>query len=402
MTRGVGSATQADQPERGADLGPSRATAAAILCLTAGVLPGFLTGALGGSIGDELGFGDTGLGVALAAAYSLAAVGSVHAGELSDRIGARRSLLIAMGFSFAGFIGIALLGRSLLTLIVFLVVAGAGHTLSGPATKVLVARHVPLSRHGLAFGMQMAAIPFAALLAGSAVPAFGETIGWRWAFGVAAALPLVGAALLPRAQPAASGTVQPRRGFGHVGLGPLFVLGAAAVLASAAATTTATFYIVSADDLGFDAGTAGILLSATSAAVILVRVVFGAIADRFDKGHLNAVTALLATSSIGYLLMAPGTKWLFAVGALVALVFGWSWPGLMVFALVRAYPDAPGLVSAFVVGGMNLGSVLGPLGFGLLSDATSAPTAFGVITFWTAGAALACVAGQTRLRRQLR
>ena len=56
---------------------PTRATAAAILCLTAGVLPGFLTGALGGAIGDELGFGGAGLGVALASAYALAAVGSV-------------------------------------------------------------------------------------------------------------------------------------------------------------------------------------------------------------------------------------------------------------------------------------------------------------------------------------
>ena len=377
---------------------PARALGAAIITLTAGVLPGFLTGALGGAIGDELGFGKAGLGVAIASAYSVAAIGSVHAGELSDRIGPRRTLLAAMAMSLLGFLGIAAFAHSLANLLVFLVIAASGHTLAGTATKVLVARQVPLRRHGLAFGMQMAAIPFAAVLAGFAVPVISETIGWRWAFLFGAALPVLGAAALPQEGQPKNAVSRPR-GFDHVDLPPLFVLGAAAVLASAAATTTATFYIISAEEVGISAGTAGSLLAATSAAVIAVRIAFGAVADRFRGGHLTTVVLLLCTSSFGYLLMAPGIGWLFAVGALVALVFGWSWPGLMVFALVRAYPDAPGVASAFVVGGMNLGSVIGPVVFGVVSDALSAPTAFGTLTLWTMAASLACAGGQKQLRR---
>jgi predicted MFS family arabinose efflux permease len=303
-----------------------------------------------------------------------------------------------MALSFVGFLSIAVLAHSLTTLAISLVIAGAGHTLAGTATKVLVAREVPVRRHGLAFGMQMAAIPLAAVLAGLAVPAISEPLGWRWAFLFGAALPAIGVAVLPRDH-TPTGAIPSPRGFNHVHLRPLFVLGAVAVMASAAATTTATFYIVAAEEVGLGPGTAGILLSATSGVVIAVRIAFGVVADRFESGHLTAVVILLAASSLGYVLMATGLDWLFALGALVALVFGWSWPGLMVFALVRAYPDAPGLASAFVVGGMNLGSVVGPLAFGVLSDATSATTAFGMVTFWTIGASLACAIGQTQLRQ---
>lgn len=395
MTSSVGT----DEARRGPPVAdrPGVVMFVATLCLTAGVLPGFLTGALGGDIGDELGFGGAGLGFALAAAYALPAVASVHAGELSDRIGPRRALMMAMGFNLFGYIAIALLAHSLAVLAVCLFVTSAGHTLAGPATKVLIARQVPEARHGFAFGLQMAAIPLASLLAGLAVPSIGETIGWRWAFVVGAALPLAAMMLLPRERNPQDPPDRERR-FGHVHLGPLFGFGAAAALASAAATSTATFFIVAADEVGYDTGTAGVLLSVISGVVIFFRVSLGVIADRAPRGHVLGVAMLLAGSTIGYLLLTTGSKGAFPWGGLIALALGWSWPGVMVFALVRAHPQAPGVASAFVVGGMNVGAVAGPLAFGVLSDTTSAPSAFVMPAILAAGASLTCVAAYLRMR----
>ena len=157
-------------PSQAPGAAPVQAVAASVACVAASVLPGFLTGALGSDIKAEFGFGDTGLGLALAVTYGLAAVAIVHAGELADRIGSRRSLLISMQVTMAGYLAVAVLARSFATLLVALAVAGAGLTLAGPAAKVLVAHHVSPERHGLAFGVHMSAIPLGPLLAGLTVP----------------------------------------------------------------------------------------------------------------------------------------------------------------------------------------------------------------------------------------
>ena len=89
----------------------------------------------------------------MALTYLLSGLATIHAGELSDRVGFRRSLVASMVIAAAGFLWVALLAHTLTMLVVGLVVAGAGLTLVGPAAKVLVADHVRPERHGIAFGV---------------------------------------------------------------------------------------------------------------------------------------------------------------------------------------------------------------------------------------------------------
>ncbi len=373
----------------------------AIASLTATALPAFLTGALAVQIREDLGFSASRLGLAVAAFYLFSALGSLHAGELSDRIGPRRALLLANGASAVCLLAIALLARSFGSLLVILTLGSAGLMIAGPATKVLVARAVPPAKHGLAFGIQMSAIPLAALLGGLAVPVVGQTLGWRWAFAGAALVPVLGAVTLPRSATAPPPATAPRaRRFGHIEFGPLVILGTASVLGSAAATTMASFFVVTGTDVGFSEGVAGGLLSGVSAFVIVLRIVFGSMADRFESAHPQTVTGLFLLSSLGYVGLMTEAKALFPVGALVALAFGWAWTGLMVFAVVRHYPHAPGLASSTIVGGLNLGSVLGPLAFGAVLDHLSTGVAFGMAGGWSLAAAWAAFAGTARLGRR--
>ena len=380
---------------------PVQAVAASVACVTASVLPGFLTGALGSDIKAEFGVGDTGLGLALAVTYGLAAVAIVHAGELADRIGSRRSLLISMQVTMAGYLAVAVMARSFATLLVALAVAGAGLTLAGPAAKVLVAHHVSPGRHGLAFGVHMSAIPLGPLLAGLTVPLVGGTDRWRWPFVGGAVLAAVGMLMLPAeqapAKPATPAARAPAAGrFTHVRMGPLFVFAAAAMLASCAVVAAAAFFVVNSTDAEISEDTAGLLLSAASAGVITVRIALGALADRGRTGAVSTVAALLAASAAGYALMAADTPWLYALGGQVAIILGWSWPGLMVLALVRLYPQAPGLASSFVIGGLNLGAVIGPAAFGAISDAASSSTALAVAAVWVLAAAGLSLASRIR------
>ena len=376
---------------------PVRPMAASIACLTASVMPGFLTGALGSDIKDEFGFGDTGLGLALAVTYALSGVASVHAGELADRIGARRSLLLSMWVTLAGYLAVVVAARSTATLLAALAVAGAGLTLAGPAAKVLVAQHVASERHGVAFAVHMSAIPLAPLLAGLTVPIVGGTSGWRWAFVGGAVLAAVGMLMLPAEKrpdpgtPAAEASEAGR--FAHVRLAPLFVLGASATLASAAVIGAAAFFVVNSTDAGITESTAGLLLSAASAGVITVRILLGVLADRGRTGDIGTVAALLVASAAGYALMAADTPWLYALGGQVAIILGWSWPALMVVALVRMNPHAPGLATSFAIGGLNLGAVLGPGAFGAISDVSSS-AALATAAVWAFAAAGLCLLGR--------
>jgi predicted MFS family arabinose efflux permease len=377
---------------------PLRAMVAAIATLTGTVLPAFLVGALGVQIRHDLGFSRSSLGVALAAFFLSCALGSLHAGELADRIGPRRSLLVANVVGGICLLAVATLGRSFQALLVILMLGSLGLMIAGPATKVLVAHEVPRHKHGLAFGIQMSAIPFAALLGGFAVPAIGLTFGWRWAFVGAALLPVLGLLTLPPARPKRTDAVGPGPGLGRIELRPLLILGAATVLGSAAATTTASFFVVTGRDVGFSEGVAGLMLSAVSALVILLRIGFGGAADRFESAHPHTIAGLFLLSTAGYVCLASGTKVLFPAGGLIALGFGWAWTGLMIHAVVQHHPHAPGMASGVIVAGLNLGSVLGPLLFGVLSDRMSTAFAFGAMGVWTLIAAGASFVGTVRLR----
>ena len=384
-------------PSHGPGATPIRAVAASVVCLTVSILPGFLTGALGSTIKAELGFGDRGLGLALALTFALSGVATIHAGELADRVGFRRSLVVSMWITLAGSLWVALLARSLLTLILGLVVAGAGLTLVGPAAKVLVADHVPPERHGIAFGVHMTGIPLAPLLAGLSVPLVGWTVpftgwtaGWRWMFFGGAALTVVGLFMLPAERGHATNAPTakaPAGRFAHVRMPPLFVFGAAATLASSAVTGTASFFVVSSTDAGVSENVAGLVLSAATAGVILARITLGVVADRIHDSAVATVAILLASSAGGYVLMAGGTAWMYVLGGQAALILGWSWPALMVVALVRMNPHAPGLATAFVVSGLNLGAVVGPAVFGLVSDGVSSSAALVVSGLWALAAA---------------
>ncbi|MYI14381.1 MAG: MFS transporter [Acidimicrobiaceae bacterium] len=381
---------------------PVQAVAASVACVTASVMPGVPAGALGSAMQAEVGIGDTGLGVALALTYIFAAVAIVHAGELSDRIGSRRSLMISMLVTMAGYLVVAGVARSFATLLVGLTVAGAGLTLAGPAAKVLVADHVSPERQGLAFGVHMSAIPLGPLLAGLTVPLVGGTDGWRWPFLGGAVLAGAGMLMLPRERAAAPAAARPARDpaagrFGHVRMGPLFVFAAAAMLASCSVVAAAAFFVVNSEAAGISESTAGLLLSAASAGVIAVRIALGALADRFHTGAVSTVAMLLTASAAGYALMAANTPWLYALGGQAAIILGWSWPGLMVLALVRIYPEAPGLASSFVIGGLNLGAVIGPVAFGAISDAASPAVALAVAAAWVLGAAVLSLASRIRL-----
>lgn len=368
---------------------PWRGTlAVGIAATTVAALPTLLVGGLGILIREELRFGEAQLGAAVAASFASAAIVAAPAGRIAERLGPRLTTRIGLACGLGSMVGIALLTTSWAALVFFLALAGIGITTVQLGINVLLARRVPGQRQGVAFGAKQAAVPFASLLAGVAVPAVGLTLGWRAAFLLAAMLvPVVAWRMTDARRPEPLTASQA----GDAPSGPLILLAVGVALASAGGNATPVFVVPSAVASGIAPGPAGLVLAGGSLVGIAVRVMGGWLGDRLGRGSLLLVVTLVAAGAVGYLGLATSEHpVLIALSTALAFGGGWGWGGLILLALSRTNPNAPGRAMGLVQVGPMAGAVLGPLTFGVLAQQVAYSAA------WAAMAVLA-VAGATTI-----
>nr|WP_041830413.1 MFS transporter [Actinoplanes missouriensis] len=351
------------------------ATVGALTTTIAVSIPVFLVGGLAVQVGDELDFSPTGLGLAVSAYFGASALASVPAGALVERYGATRIACGGIALAAVSLIAVAALARSLWTLVAILALGAAANAMGQLASNTSLSRHVPARRQGLTFGIKQAAIPVSTLLAGAAVPAVALTIGWRWAFALAGLAAVAAIPLVPRD----SGH---RRRSAETGqaTGALVVIGLAATLAAGSANALGTFVVASAVDRGVSPGPAGLALTLGGAICALARIAGGWQADRRPDRQVGVIAVLLTIGAGGLaLLSTPGTLAMVA-GIVLGFGFGWAWPGLMTFAVVRLHPQAPAAATSITQTGVYAGGCVGPLGLGALAGHAGYPA------MWTAGA----------------
>jgi predicted MFS family arabinose efflux permease len=347
-----------------------RAATGALTTTIAVSIPVFLVGGLAVQISDELRFSPAGLGLAVSAYFGASALASVPAGALVERFGSTAVSRWAIALASVSLVGVAVAARSLWTLMAILALGAGANAAGRLASNTSLARHVPPRRQGLSFGVKQAAIPVSTLLAGAAVPAVALTLGWRWAFVLAAVLAASAAALVPRERDDERGA---RGNRAERATGALVVIGVAATLAAASANALGTFLVDSAVARGIAPGPAGLSLTLGSAVCVAARVGGGWQADLRPHRQVGVIAALLATGAVGLVLLAvPGVVTLVA-GVVLGFGFGWSWPGLMNFAVVRLHPRAPAAATSITQTGVYAGGCVGPLGLGAVAAGAGYP-----------------------------
>jgi MFS family permease len=353
---------------------------AAILGTAVAVLPVLTLGALATLIRPDLQFSETRLGLAAAAFFAASAVFSLPAGTLAERMGPTRTCRWAIGIGVVALLGIALFAQSWVTLLPWMMLGGSGNALAQVATNGLVASVMPPGRNGIAFGAKQSAVPLASLGAGIAVPALGLTVGWRWAFACAALLAIPALVLLrgkledisPRT--AGGGRLRPadRR--------PLILLAISAGLGAGAVNSMMAFYVDSVVNRGEALGTAGLFFAIGGCSGILVRVVGGWWSDHRQIRRLPMVAVLLAIGSLALFALSVVEGGLLLPVTIVVFGAGWGWNGLLLAAVVDAYPHAPSAGTSFTQAGLYAGGVISPTVFGILAQHVSYAAA------WTAAA----------------
>jgi MFS family permease len=377
---------------------PTTASQASIGALTTTIavsVPVFLVGGLAVQIGDELGFSPAGLGLAVSAYFGASALASVPAGFLVERFGATRISRAGITLASASLLGVAAFANTLWSLIAILALGAGANAMGQLASNTSLSRHVPPRRQGLSFGIKQAAIPVATLLSGVAVPTVALTLGWRWAFVFVAVLAAAALLLVPN-EPE---KIEKRASKGEKrATGALIVVGVGATLAAGSANALGTFLVDAAVARGIAPGPAGLALTLGGAVCVASRISGGWLADRRPERSITMISGLLLTGAAGLALLAvPGSVSLVA-GVVLGFGFGWAWPGLMNFAVVRLHPQAPAAATSITQTGVYAGGCLGPLCLGTLASATSYPTMWVVAAVAMLASAAAMLLGSHLLR----
>lgn len=341
-----------------------RAVLAAVAVNLVGVLPVFLTGGMAVQISQEFGVRAATIG-ALASLFALSSsLGSAPLGRQVRRLGVRHSMWAATAASTGALI-LASTAASVPPLAAAMLLAGLGNAIGQPAGNALVAAWIRPARYGLGFGIKQSGIPLATTIAGFSVPLIALTIGWRFAYLLAAAAAVIAVLLVPADRPATPGrseqTIPPEL------VAPLWLLVAGAAAAVMAATTIGALGTAGGVEVGLSEAAAGYLVAAGGLAGLALRLTAGAFADKRTFDPLLAVSAMCVVGALGWVLMASQVQVLFIVGLVVANAFGWGWPGLQNLAIARRFPSATAAASGVTQTGVAIGLLSGPLLLGLLA-----------------------------------
>lgn len=357
---------------------------------TFGVLPLFLTGGLSIQIRESIAMSRGSYGAAVAMYFVASALSSVWMGRAAERIGSRSGQRLACLLTTISLLSIALWARTPITLAASLAIGGLSNSISQVSTNLAIAQLVTEGRKGFAFGIKQASIPAATLLGGIAVPIIGLSIGWRWAFGLAALPPMLLWVAVPEGalhdSPAAlAATRRPGR---H---GPLVLLAIAAAFGSGAGNAIGVFFVDSTVSIGFEEGTAGLLFALGGALCLSSRTMLGWRADKWRGGRLLVVGWMFVAGSIGYALLATGHSFLLLPALILTFGAGWAWPGLLNFAVVLQNMDAPAAATGITQTGAYVGGIAGSFVFGQVIQHTSYAIAWTVAATWAIAAAAFCL-----------
>jgi MFS family permease len=367
-------------------------------------LPVFLVGALSVQIGQALGTGARPLSVAVAAYSFGAMISAVWLGKMAERFGGLRMMRVSSLLSAVTLLAIAVAARSWAVMAGMMVLAGLAAAAMQPATNLLLARRIPRSKQGLAFGVKQAAVPLAACLGGLAVPGIGLVIGWRWAFVAAGLLAAAVGVLLPRPRLTLAAYRASRKNAAAQGrILPLVVLAVGLGLAVGSAASLTGFLVSAAVDSGASKGTAGLLVALGGASAAASRVLVGVLADRRDPVHLRWVAILLGCGACGYgllsLFCARHLVALLPLAAFVTFSAGWGWNGQFNLAVIRAHDDYPARATGITQMGGRMGAIVVPLVYGAVAARYSYSTAWLVCGGTAALAAAFMVVGRLLLMR---
>tara|TARA_B110000014_G_scaffold247617_1_gene221274 strand:- start:21 stop:1136 length:1116 start_codon:yes stop_codon:yes gene_type:complete len=334
-----------------------------------GFIPGFLATALS----EDLDVSRGKIGLIVGIYFGATGIGSIPAGRLTDRFGARKvvvsNMLLVAGTSLL----IAIFSTYLIW-IVASVLAGMGYALANTGTNVAIGNAVPLNRRGLAMSVKVSGVPLMATVAAAIGPWAANVWNWETIL-VLNAISATIAGLIAylildddRREAASSTTTHPLpRGFYWFGIAAFLLIGGSQPLYS----WTVSYL---EESLNTSAGLSGVIMAIASFTGVIVMICNGIWADKLGAlKRIPLIMLLLTISSLAVIMVILGTT-IGTFTVIIGLTIGISTQlasiGTMHAAIIDVAPLSIGRATGVTMTGYYLGALVTPAGFGLLVDIT--------------------------------
>lgn len=311
-------------------------------------------------LAHSLGIDTAWIGMQVSIVFACGAACALFAGGLVRRLGACRSMQLALVSAAAGAALAAI--PSVAAIAVGSSLIGIANGLAHPPAVQLMARFSPPSQLNLIFSIKQTGVPLGITLSALTAPAIAESLGWQWAL-----LPVVALAL------GLAAGLQTRRATwdgDRVASAPLFESPLAALAAiwglpqlrylalagaafAAIQVSLSTFTVAMlVGEIGHGLIQAGLLMSLVTIAGVSARLVFGWVADRLQAGRLLLVAMGAGMIACCLLLGVLDSAW--PPVAVTALFIGLGiavigWNGILHAEVAAASPPGSiGLIASAV------------------------------------------------------
>ena len=334
---------------------------------------GFFPGFLATVLSQELLVSKGKVGLIVGVYFGATGLGSILAGRITERLGARISIVVDMAIVAICSFLVAVIGTYSIWLIAS-VLAGAAYGLSNTGTNVVIGKVIAAEKRTLAMSVKTSGVPLMAALASAIGPWSAEQ--WKWELilmvngGVAicvgvSALLIVPNRLVDSVDQNKDKALSPN--FYWFGIASFLLIAGSQPLYS---------WIVSylEDSLGASSGFAGAVTSVACFFGVLVMVCNGLIADKLGPhSRVRLLMTLLFCSTVAVTLVSLGPSLgiaLVIIGAIVGVSTQLSAIGTMHACIVDKAPLSVSRATGITMTGYYLGALVSPPLFGFVVDWT--------------------------------
>ncbi|MEU4722375.1 MFS transporter [Nonomuraea dietziae] len=375
-------------------------------------------GAMGIHLQRDLSLGTAQLGFLLSAAQLVPLAGLLVAGELLDRYNERwvvgiGACVVAVSLGVGG----AVPGYASLLLV--LLIVGAGYSTVQPGGSKSVASWFDTSQRGLAMGIRQAGLPLGGALAAAVLPVLAAALGWRAALTAGALVALLGAVAFmgfyrrPPArslsqdstphdtEPHASWFSARLRLLREPSMVKIILSGTSLVSVHSGVGVLTVLYLH--EVTAVEAGSAALVLVAAQGAGVVGRICLAAWSDRSRSGRYVCVLTCMVAVIVGMsaLITPMGRSPVAACLLFIWLgFFGIGWYGPWVAHVAEsAPPGKTGFTLGSAMAVNQIAVVVAPPALGLLKDLTgSFAPAWALLSAMTAVALTVTARGERRHR----
>lgn len=343
------------------------------LAMGTGTYAGYAFGVLGPELRAEFGLSRFELGLLTTVFFAVGGPLSLLAGRATDRFGARLVMLAAFTVAASAVLALSA-APAYWMLLAAAAAAGVALASGNPVTNKLIAIHVAPGRRGLIMGGKQAGVQVGAFLTGAVLTPVAVAIGWRFALGWSAAIPvaglLLGLALIPNDRPSAAEHAAARAV--RLPHSVRWLAAYAFLMGSGVAAINAYLPLYLVERAGATQQLAGSVAATIGLVGIGSRIAWAWASERM-RGGFSVPLLLLGAGAVVALLLVAAVEgvglWLAWPAAALFGATAVTWNAVGMLAVISsAGAGHAGRASGVVTGGFYLGFVGSPMLFGWLVD----------------------------------